>query len=215
MKYTHVIWDFNGTILRDMEVGIRATNRMLLARGIAPLESLDTYREVFGFPVEDYYRRIGLDLEKEDFKSVLAPLWVSYYNEYSKEAPLYRGVEPLTAALRAAGVKQSILSASEREMMCAQLRERGAFTWFDEIWGTDSIHAYGKMGLAAAWKAAHDGERAVLLGDTVHDREVAHSIGVDCILIADGHHSYSRLAACGVPVVQTLEDCAPLLGVKL
>ena len=213
MKYTHVIWDFNGTVLSDMEIGIRATNDMLLRRGLAPLVSLAHYRELFDFPVEDYYRRLGLDLEREDYKTVLAPEWVALYNATSDEAPLFEGVAALTQALRKNGVSQSILSASEKQMMEQQLRVRGALSWFDEIWGTDSIHAYGKMALADAWREAHKEACAVLIGDTTHDYEVATRIGADCILVAAGHHSEKRLRACGVPVVQDLDECRRLLEI--
>ncbi len=214
MKYTHVLWDFNGTVLCDMEAGIRAVNEMLTPRGLPVIDSLDTYHALFGFPVEQYYRRLGFDFEKEDYKTVLAPLWVSLYNIYSKESPLYEGVQPLCAALRARGVRQSILSASERGMMEAQLRARGALSWFDEVWGTDSIHAVGKGALARKWRAAHPQDTAVLLGDTVHDFEVACDIGADCILIADGHQGAEKLNTCGVRVVRDLAECAVLLGIK-
>ena len=212
--YTHVIWDFNGTILRDMEVGIKAMNRILSERGMPPIRDLAAYREIFDFPVESYYHRLGLDRTGEDFQTVLAPLWVSYYHLYDKEAPLYDGVRPLCAALRAAGARQSVLSVSERGMMERQLRERGALSLFDEIWGTDTILAIGKEGLAAAWRAAHPTDRALLLGDTTHDCEVARAIGADCILVADGHQSAARLSACGVPVVATLNEVLPLLRKK-
>ena len=209
--YDHVIWDFNGTILNDMQIGIDSTNVMLRERGLPPLADLDAYRRIFDFPVEDYYRRLGFDFEKEDYSTCLAPTWVALYEERSPNAPLFPGVEALTAALRGRGIRQSILSASQKEMMVGQLRERGALTWFDEIWGNDSIHAYGKQGLADAWRAAHPGANAVLLGDTTHDCEVARAIGVDCVLIAAGHHAKERLLSCGVPVVDALEDCVPLL----
>ena len=212
MKYTHVIWDFNGTILADMDAGIRAINHMLSRRALPTLDTLEAYQAVFGFPVEKYYREIGLDLDREDFKTVLAPEWVALYNEYSAESPLFDGVRALTRAIRDAGVHQSILSASEKAMMEGQLRVRGALSWFDEIWGTDSIHAYGKLGLADAWCEAHKGARAVMLGDTTHDFEVAKRMGVDCILVAAGHHSFERLSKCGVPVVHDLAECAELLA---
>ncbi len=212
MKYTHVIWDFNGTVLSDMEIGIRATNNMLERRGLAPLASLAHYRALFDFPVEDYYKRLGFDLEREDYKTVLAPEWVARYNAMSDEAPLFSGVAALTRALRAQGVSQSILSASEKRMMEQQLRVRGALSWFDEIWGTDTIHAYGKMALADAWREAHKDARAVLIGDTTHDFEVAERIGADCILVAAGHHSEERLRTCGVTVVQDLDECRQLLA---
>jgi phosphoglycolate phosphatase len=211
MKYDHVVWDFNGTVLCDMQVGIDCVNAMLEARGLPILNSLEVYREVFDFPVKDYYRRVGFDFEKEDYKTLLAPLWVSLYEQNEWRAPLFAGVEPLTSALRAHGIRQSILSASESGMMKKQLDARGALTWFDEIWGNDCIHAYGKEGLAAAWRAKHPDACAVVIGDTVHDFAVAQAMDADCILVAAGHHSYEKLISCGVPVVRNLLDCAALL----
>ena len=210
-KYDHVVWDFNGTVLCDMQVGIDSVNTMLKERGLPTLTSLDAYREIFDFPVEDYYRRGGFEIEKEDYKTCLAPRWVALYEQNEWRAPLFEGVEPLTAALRAHGIRQSILSASESGMMKKQLNARGALLWFDEIWGNDSIHAYGKEGLAAAWRERHPKDNAVMIGDTVHDFAIAQAMGADCILVAAGHHSYERLTSCGVPVVRDLFACAALL----
>ena len=215
MKYDHVIWDFNGTVLSDMHAGIVAVNEMLAARGLPVLSDMESYRRAFRFPVEQYYRDLGFDFDKEDYKTVLAPLWVSLYNKYSRESPIFDGVRELTAALRAMGVRQSILSASERKMMEQQLRERDALDWFDEIWGNDSIHAYGKKELSARWRESHPQARAVLLGDTTHDFESACELGADCILIAAGHHDEARLRACGVPVVADVFEAARLLQVQL
>ena len=46
----------------------------------------------------------------------------------------------------------------------------------------------------------------LLVGDTLHDAEVAQVLGTDCILIADGHQSKERLAQSGLPVVDSLEE---------
>ena len=211
MKYTDIIWDFNGTLLDDIRAGIDAVNDMLSRRGLATIDSVEQYRELFCFPIIDYYEKLGFDFEKEDYKTCLAPLWVSLYEQNEWRAPLFAGVEPLTAALRAHGIRQSILSASESGMMKKQLDARGALAWFDEIWGNDCIHAYGKEGLAAAWRAKHPDACAVVIGDTVHDFAVAQAMDADCILVAAGHHSYEKLISCGVPVVRDLLDCAALL----
>ena len=213
MRYTHIIWDFNGTLLCDMEIGIAATNQMLGKRGLPLIRDIAAYREIFGFPVQQYYARLGFDMQKEDYHTVLAPEWVALYNEKSAEAPLFDGVRELCDALRAQGVHQSILSASEREMMLAQLEERGALAWFDEVWGTGSIHAHGKGALAEAWCEAHPDAQTLLIGDTDHDFEVAQRMGADCILIANGHQSFERLLQCGVPVVRDLREAGELLGV--
>jgi phosphoglycolate phosphatase len=52
---------------------------------------------------------------------------------------------------------------------------------------------------------------AVLIGDTLHDFEIARMLGDDCILVAEGHQDRTRLLACGVPVVEELSLCLPLI----
>jgi len=45
-----------------------------------------------------------------------------------------------------------------------------------------------------------------LIGDTVHDYEVAREIGAKCLLIAGGHQSIEKLTACGVPVLNNIKE---------
>lgn len=40
LNHTHLIWDFNGTILQDVDLGIRCTNTMLSARNLAVIPSV-------------------------------------------------------------------------------------------------------------------------------------------------------------------------------
>ena len=62
-----VIWDWNGTLLDDMDVCLGIMDRILARRGLAPIGSLDRYREIFTFPVKEYYVLSGLDLDGEDY----------------------------------------------------------------------------------------------------------------------------------------------------
>ena len=51
MKYTHIIWDFNGTILNDVQACIESVNVLLKARGLAEIASVEDYRAIQEFPV--------------------------------------------------------------------------------------------------------------------------------------------------------------------
>lgn len=53
---THIVWDWNGTLLRDVGICIETANEMLAERGLAPLQCVEDYRRVFTFPVIEYYR---------------------------------------------------------------------------------------------------------------------------------------------------------------
>ena len=47
---------------------------------------------------------------------------------------------------------------------------------------------------------------AWIIGDTIHDFEVAESLGIGCVLIADGHQSVERLQKTGGKVIGSLRE---------
>ena len=211
MKYTHLFWDFNGTVLSDMEAGMESTNRMLLQRGLPLIGGIERYREIFDFPIKEYYRGLGFDFEKEPYE-VLAPIWVNLYNELSKESKIMPGVETVLDKVSNTEIKQVIFSATERGMLVRQLYELGLTEYFDEIIGLDNIHAESKLHLAAKWREAHPEAKILYVGDTIHDAENAKVLGADCLLFAGGHQSRRRLEACGCPIIERIEELVEYLG---
>ena len=209
--YTHIIWDFNGTIYDDVDACIKSANRLLGAYGLPLITSLEQYRSLFGFPIQDYYERMGFDFEKVPY-AVLAPEWMGYYFTYSKNATLYPDIPEVLDALHERGMEQWILSATEVNMLHGQLNELGIFSCFDGILGLDNIHAKSKKDIGVAWKATNPGIRALMIGDTDHDAEVAEAMGIDCVLVACGHQSRERLQKCKcIAVVDTVKDILKLL----
>ena len=91
MRYTDVIWDFNGTLLDDAGAGLACVEELLRRRGLPPLGSLARYREVFRFPIRDYYTDIGFDFSREPYEA-LADEWALLYDELAAAAPLRAGV---------------------------------------------------------------------------------------------------------------------------
>ena len=209
--YTHLIWDFNGTVLDDVRLCMDCVNTMLSKRGLPILADEESYRRVFGFPIDAYYRRLGFDFEKEDYDTVLAPEWVSLYLAGENGCRLRVGVSATIAAVRARGIKQIMLSASNRAQLESQLTRLGLQEEFEEVLGLDIIHARSKKGLAVAWKERNPTARPLFLGDTEHDADVADAIGADCILLADGHQSLDRLFARGKTVIRALPDIVGFL----
>lgn len=207
MKYKTVIWDFNGTLFDDMGVSIDAMNIVLSRRSLPPINGLEDFQEVFGFPVRDYYSRIGLDFSKEPYE-VPADEWIELYGEKMNDAHIMRDAEIVLSALQKKGVRQIVLSASEKGRLIENLTHLGIISYFDEILGMDNAYAKGKAEIAAEF-AARDKEGifpAMLIGDTDHDYQCALSIGCDCILYSGGFMSRRRLEKLGAPVIDSLTE---------
>jgi len=209
-RYTHILWDFNGTVYDDVEACRQSTNQLLRDRGLPEMASADVYREVFDFPVSAYYERVGFDFSREPF-AVVAPQWVTEYEKRSRDCTLYPDVLETMRRFRSQGYWQEILSASESAMLERQLRMLGLDKELDGWNGLDTIHATSKESIAVAWRKAHPEARVLLIGDTTHDAQVAAAMGADCILFDGGHMSHERLLVCGVPIIHSMRELWDLL----
>ncbi len=207
MKYTCVAWDFNGTIMDDVKIGIESVNVLLEKRGLKTLESREEYQRVFGFPIIDYYRRLGFDFEIEPYEEI-AVEWVNEYTAREKTACTVDGVRELLNEFKCKGFRQIIISACEQEMLERNLKMLGVADFFDEICGIDNIYASSKVEIARGWKTRNPSEKVLFIGDTDHDLSAAEAMEADCILVAAGHQSYESLCerSLGAKVFKSMKE---------
>ncbi|MBE6890535.1 MAG: HAD family hydrolase [Ruminococcaceae bacterium] len=210
MIHSHILWDFNGTILNDVEVGFESANILLTRHGLNELKSIEEYRKIFCFPIIDYYRKLGFDFNKNPY-SELAVEWVSIYNENVYKAKLYDGIIRLLNEINKSKSPQLILSATELKMLKGQLKSLGISEYFDMVLGTGDIYAYSKEEIAINWANIVKPKNALLIGDTTHDKTVADAAGFNCILVANGHEDKQRLIETNATVVDSVNDIIHLL----
>ncbi len=202
--YTHVIWDFNGTILDDMDLGIAAANQMLRARGLPEMSDREVYRDLMRFPIRDYYADLGFDFDKEDYYKVLAPEWMALYEAGVEDCGLVPEVAETLAGVKDKGIPQLVLSAASMGQLRHLLTHLGVIDYFEEILGLDNIYAADKTALAKDWRARHPDAVPLFIGDTDHDALAAEAMGADCLLFAGGHQSKKRLSTCGKPLIDRI-----------
>ena len=198
--YDHIVWDFNGTILDDVRHGIEAVNTLLSRRGLPQLGSIEEYYGVFAFPIISYYDKLGLTAV-DDFDT-LAHEWIAEYRKEEHLIPPREGAKDLIYAIHKAGLPQSVLSATEEEMLRTQLSYLGLADAFENVLGRTDIYATDKTAIAVRFRASHPDARMLMIGDTDHDLATAKAAGMDCILLEGGHQSPAYLASLGCPVVR-------------
>ena len=210
-NYKHIVWDWNGTLLNDVDYCKRIINNILTKNNLPEL-SIDRYREIFTFPVQDYYKAAGLDFDKTSFE-VLGKEFMVEYEQNKLTCNLYRGTEEVLSEIHKNGLKQSILSAYKQDTLNDILKSYKLYDYFDFVIGSDNIYAGGKthLGLKLLEKLDVDKNEILFVGDTLHDYDVAKAMGVHSVLIADGHQTKNKLTTNGAFVLDSMQDLANYL----
>lgn len=202
----NIFFDFNGTLLDDMDISLKVFNKMLFDKGME-LITTNQYLDVFGFPVFKYYQTVGFDFNQYSFEQ-LSIEFIDGYNQEVANCYLFHGVISLLEYLKARGYRLFVLSASEIGLLTRLLEHHQIAHYFEAILGLDNIHATSKIALAKEYmlKQQLKQEDTYLIGDTIHDYEVAQALHCHCLLVARGHQSKKRLLTCGVPVLDDIQE---------
>lgn len=206
MSIQHIIWDWNGTLLNDTWLSIKAIN-ILLQRYQLPQITVRNYRDTFMFPVKQYYEKLGFNLLEPSF-SQLSSEFIDEYKARMFQLHLHAGSKRVLKLIEALGCSQSLLSAAHQTMLNTLTQYHGIHPFFQKVIGLEDHYATSKLEVGQAWmKELHyDPHNVVLIGDTVHDHEVAQNIGVDCVLVTHGHNSYARLVKTGAKVFDNIVE---------
>jgi len=194
----YVIWDWNGTLLDDRIHTWTTGNALLKSEGRDEV-SLQFYLNNFCFPVSEYYKLLGLDVEnKEHFKKI-CHFFVSKYMEKISECSVKPEMKVILENIRARGLKQSILSAADQESLITMVEQQGISNYFENIFGLANKEATCKISRGAELieilSSNYKKEEMLIVGDTLHDLEVGKENSVDVVLVSHGHNSKDRLVA--------------------
>lgn len=212
-RYKYVLWDWNGTLIDDLQVNIEVGDYLLAMRGLPPIKSKEFYLENFCIPVYGFYKKIGIELDDESYKKI-ADEYTEAYEKRLCDVKLFSDAVKTLDALNSEGLKQIIISATQGELLLKQVERYGISDKFEQILGTESNLGISKVKSALNWFSANgvDAKDVVFIGDTTHDSETANAIGCDCLLVARGHNSKRRLAETGCKVLESLEEVREMIS---
>lgn len=206
MRYRYIIYDWNGTLLDDTDICVDILNTMLSAKNL-PKVSKEKYQDIFMFPIRDYYVRAGFNLESESFEEIAANFEPLYKNAY-KKCNLFDGILPMLDDFNTKGIKQIVISATEIGLLREQLSYFGLTSVLNDYIALNNYYAQSKIELAKNYFAHNNIDKncAIIVGDTLHDAEVADSIGCDCVLFSGGHQSIEKLKTSGKTVLSSISE---------
>lgn len=189
--FSFFVFDWNGTLLDDVYFCYELLNKRLIEQGHKPV-AFATYRDIFTFPIIEYYRRAGFVFEpgSPDNFEVLAKKFRVDYQAGFKRLSLFEDAIPFLEEAKK-NKPLYLLSATRQDLLLIETKEKGIDGYFENLIGIQDIYGASKEAAGKAFFKKHelDASKALFIGDSLHDEEVAIAFEARCVLISKGHQS--------------------------
>ncbi len=189
----NIIWDWNGTIINDVEYVVKIVNSILEDEKLNKI-SLAEYREKFCFPVISFYKSVGINFKEKTFSQYCDTFMSRYLKGLSDCSP-FSYIKNIIENLHQSNKLQIILSASDQNNLEDMVSDFGINKYITTLYGLDDLEANSKIdrGRQLVSDLNLNTEKSIIIGDTLHDLEVGKALGIDVLLLSHGHQSYERL----------------------
>lgn len=206
-----IVWDWNGTLLNDVNLCFECINRLLVSKNLDPLIDLSAYRDIFEFPIQNYYQKAGFNFDKTPYE-VLAGEYMKDYQEKSYDCQLFEDVYETLRKAHFFGFPQCILSASRKDYLLKQIEKFDILDYVDSVHGIENIYASSKKELARKYVESCPLEDEIwFVGDSIHDYEVANTLKANCILVTTGHQSRQKLERVDAIIADSLLESLEII----
>lgn len=201
-----ICWDWNGTLLDDVDVCLEVMNDVLRELGEAPLSDVIEYRSVFRFPIRDFYADVGTGDDR--FAAAVAS-YLQRLEARASESKLQPHPRQTLADISALGIRQVLASATLSALLDLQLAPHAVADTFERVLAIDDPLRASKRDVIGRWleETGLPAAQVLLIGDTNHDREIAHELGSPFIHFGAGHQTHSDLGLS----IDSLDQLQPLL----
>ena len=194
MKYTKdtIIFDLDGTLLNSAK-GVK-NSFMHAFKKFGIKENKKNLDKFIGPPLSYSF---GQYLKGEDIDKAVSVFSEFYVSKGYKQSRLYKGTLKMLKVLKKNGFKLYV-ATSKQEFIAKQiLHDLKADIFFDGIYGADlKSQRLSKEAVLtyAILKTDMKINNAILIGDTLYDKEGADALGMDCAFVLYGYGKKEDLA---------------------
>lgn len=205
-SFEHIIWDWNGTLVEDLEIVVEILREQTDAAGL-PSVSLQDYRREFFFPIREYYKKLGFKINEKRLSELSQHFHESYTEKFYKTS-LYKGTKEILEALCQQGKTLSVLSLTREDYLKNYISHFGLQDYMSHIYGSLAYPTEGKIdrGRVLLERSTANLAKTVIVGDTEYDFEVGKALGIEVVLIADGYQAFERLSHLDCRVIPSRFD---------
>jgi len=213
MRIKAALFDWNGTIMNDLNVGLQTCNHMLRYYNV-PIVSKNRFRKTFDVPWFIFYERNGVPRERIDLIKHQREYMKAYYSLAEKTKPR-KNVRKVFDWLKKNKILIGILSFHLKKDIEKNLKKHNLDEYLNVIIGTNTMEEAGtsenKKVKSALSNLKISNDEIIYVGDMAHDLSEGKKYGFLVVGITNGWQSKDKLVKAKPDYL--IEDMRELIDV--
>lgn len=192
-RFELLVFDWDGTLM-DSAGAIVGALQSACADLDLPVPSDEQARYIIGLGLGDAMSHILPDIDPDDYPRIVER-YRFHYLQRDADTALFPGAAELVAGLNEAGFLLAVATGKGRRGLERVLESTGLKALFHASRCADEGHSKPDPGMLGALlrELAVTSDRALMIGDTTHDMEMARAAGVARVAVAYGAHPRDAL----------------------
>lgn len=188
-RYELVIFDWDGTLMDSTGLIAACIQAACREMGLA-VPGVEEAKWVIGLGIAQSMERVAPGLDAAASRE-FAERYRRHFLARDHEAPLFGGIPELLSELRARDRRLAVATGKSRRGLDRALAASGLAPFFEATRCADEgfPKPHPDMVLHLLEATAVPPERALLVGDTTHDLELAANAGIDAVAVTYGAHA--------------------------
>ncbi|WP_299789186.1 HAD family hydrolase [uncultured Shewanella sp.] len=193
-QYELVIFDWDGTLMDSIGKIVNCMQQTAVTLNVS-MPSESAIRDIIGLSMSEALNVLHPDASS-DFHGEMIEVYRQQYLQLNKTpSPLFDGVESLLAQLNQIGYQIAVATGKARAGLNRVLGETGLNTHF--VASRCADEAQSKPNPEMIFQLLNElnisPDKAVMVGDSVHDLNMANNAGIDAIGVNYGAHGIEQL----------------------
>lgn len=216
----HIVFDWNSTLLDDVDVLHGSTNYLLESQGHPPV-TLDFFQAHYDIPFRQLYHNLGLNERQiKNLVDANNSAFHEYYEKNAEVSPLRKGAKDLLQHAKTGGVNSYILSNHIVEPIRRQLRRLDIEHHFTEVLAYADRAAQQDRHMTKGEQLKHlrgqqkiEDHAMMIVGNSIEEIHIAREQNLISVAITGGCASEERLRAEKPDyLIHSLHELKPILA---
>jgi phosphoglycolate phosphatase len=206
-----LIFDWDGTLMDSLASIVACLNHSVSDLGMAPIDE-ERIRQTVGLGLTDTMIALGLGDDRSEWEPIVERYRDHWISTYSHQPALFNGAAEVLEQLNAAGYLMAVATGKGRRGLDADFAKTDVGRFFHASRTADETRAkpHPQMLLELLDELGVPASRALMIGDTTYDLELACNAGAHALAVETGSHSRHQLEGCAplacLPSLHHLDD---------